>query len=110
MCPLGDQSDCGISHALEIIGGKWTLLIIRDLLDRPRRFSELENSLEGISPRTLALRLKELEQDGVLQRDCSAGEAHPVYRLTDKGRSLQHILDQMRRWGEATVAERTQAI
>jgi DNA-binding HxlR family transcriptional regulator len=96
---------CGVSRALEIIGGKWTLLIIRDLLERPRRFSELENSLEGISPRTLAIRLKELEHDGVLQRDCSGGEAHPMYRLTPKGLSLSEIVDQMRTWGNATDAE-----
>jgi len=93
--------NCGISRALEVIGGKWTLLIIRDLLEEPRRFGELEDSLEGISPRTLALRLKELEQDGVLRRDCSGGDAHPIYRLTEKGRSLQNILDQMRSWGES---------
>lgn len=94
------HTHCGITKALEVIGGKWTLLIVRDLLEQPRRFSELETSLEGISPRTLALRLKELEHDGVLQRDCSAGESHPVYRLTGKGRSLHHILDLMRAWGE----------
>ncbi|HEX3082758.1 MAG TPA: helix-turn-helix domain-containing protein [Candidatus Saccharimonadia bacterium] len=95
--------DCGIAKALTVIGGKWTLLIIRDLLDNPCRFSELEGSLEGISPRTLAIRLKELEHDGVLKRDCSGGEAHPIYRLTDKGRSLSVILDQMRAWGNAAV-------
>jgi DNA-binding HxlR family transcriptional regulator len=99
-----EAKNCGITKALEVIGGKWTLLIIRDLLDNPRRFSELETSLEGISPRTLAIRLKELEHDGVLQRDCSGGEAHPVYRLTEKGRSLSAILDQMRTWGEAAAA------
>ena len=96
-------SDCGITRALEVIGGKWTMLIIRDLIDRPRRFSELEASLEGISPRTLAIRLKELEQDGVLSRDCSAGPAHPLYRLTPKGNSLSAILEQMRAWGEASA-------
>ncbi|HEY2004588.1 MAG TPA: helix-turn-helix domain-containing protein [Candidatus Saccharimonadia bacterium] len=99
MCPYVKDSDCGITKALEVIGAKWTLLIIRDLLEGPRRFGELEGSLEGISPRTLAIRLKELELDGVITRDCSLGEAHPVYRLTDKGRSLQDILDQMRAWG-----------
>jgi len=97
---LQDTKNCGIAKALEIIGAKWTLLIIRDLLVRPRRFSELEVSLDHISPRTLAIRLKELEHDGVLLRDCSAGDAHPVYRLTNKGRSLSDILDQMNAWGE----------
>lgn len=98
-----ETKSCGVSRALEVIGGKWTLLIIRDLLEQPRRFSELESSLDGISPRTLAIRLKELESDGVLMRDCSAGEAHPVYRLTEKGHSLSAIVDQMRAWGEASV-------
>jgi DNA-binding HxlR family transcriptional regulator len=79
------------------------MLVIRDLMTEPRRFGELEQSLTGISPRTLTIRLKELEADGVLQRDCSGGEFHPVYRLTDKGRSLQKILDQMRAWGEEAV-------
>jgi DNA-binding HxlR family transcriptional regulator len=101
MDALEDVKSCGITKALEVIGGKWTMLIIRDLLDGSRRFSVLEASLEGISPRTLALRLKELEHDGVLIRDCSGGDAHPVYRLTEKGRSLSAILDQMRAWGEA---------
>jgi DNA-binding HxlR family transcriptional regulator len=103
MSPELKQSDCGITKALNVIGGKWTLLIIRDLMEHPCRFGELEDSLAGISPRTLAIRLKELEQDGVLTRDCSAGPSHPVYRLTDKGRSLNNILDQMRAWGEARV-------
>jgi DNA-binding HxlR family transcriptional regulator len=97
------EPDCGVARALETIGGKWTLLIIRDLLERPRRFGELESSLEGISPRTLALRLKELEHDGVLMRDCTGGEAHPIYRLTERGRSLQDILDRMRAWGKAAA-------
>jgi DNA-binding HxlR family transcriptional regulator len=103
MSPVSNKTDCGITKALEVIGGKWTLLIVRDLMETPCRFGELEASLEGISPRTLAIRLKELEQDGVLTRDCSAGPSHPVYRLTGKGRSLNHILDQMRAWGEAKV-------
>lgn len=103
---MANQPDetCGIGKALDILGGKWTLLIIRDMLEKPRRFSELETSLVGISPRTLALRLKELEQDGVLTRDCSAGAAHPVYCLTERGRSLQKIIDQMRLWGETLPA------
>jgi DNA-binding HxlR family transcriptional regulator len=101
MCASFGQDDCGIAKALDVIGGKWTLLIVRDLLERPCRFGELEQSLTGISPRTLALRLKELESDGVLSRDCSGGESHPVYRLTEKGHSLQSILNQMRTWGEA---------
>ena len=103
MKTIENQKTCGITKALEVIGAKWTLLLIRDLLEGPRRFGELEGSLEGISPRTLAIRLKELEHDGVVRRDCSAGEAHPMYSLTPKGRSLSSILDQMRAWGMAAV-------
>jgi len=97
--PQNNQA-CAITRTLQVIGGKWTVLIVRDLLDGPNRFSDLESSLEGISPRTLAIRLKELEHDGIVQRDCSGGPAHPIYRLTDKGHSLSRILDQMRAWGE----------
>lgn len=100
----GMQADpqCGITRALAIIGGKWTMLIVRDLLEGPRRFGELEHSLVGISPRTLAERLKEMEEDGLIIRDCGEGH-HPVYSLTGHGRSLHKILDQMRAWGSQTV-------
>ncbi|MBW4061619.1 helix-turn-helix transcriptional regulator [Candidatus Saccharibacteria bacterium] len=96
------ESTCGIAQALAVIGGKWTLLIVRDLLAGERRFSVLEESLSGISPRTLAARLKELETDGIVTRDCSTG--HPIYALTDRGVGLSAILDQMRAWGEAKVS------
>ena len=95
-----EQQDpkCGVTKALNIIGAKWTLLIIRDLLDGPRRFGELEHSLAGISPRTLTIRLKELEQDGILSRVCPTGGGHPVYSLTERGRALQRILEQLSDW------------
>lgn len=97
-----DSSNCGITKALDTIGGKWTLLIVRDLLEGPRRFCALEDSLAGISPRTLAIRLKELEADGVITRDCSTG--HPVYTLTEHGQRLNGILEQMRVWGDAAAS------
>ena len=100
---MNDQANCGITKTLDIIGGKWTVLIVRDLLEGPRRYSELEHSLDGISPRTLATRLKELEEDGVLTRNCTDDPAHPRYELTDKGRSLSVILDKMRAWGNASI-------
>ena len=80
-----DQKSCGITKALDMIGGKWTMLILRDLMTGPKRFSELERSLYGISTRTLAQRLDELANDEIIVRDCSAGESHPVYRLTENG-------------------------
>jgi DNA-binding HxlR family transcriptional regulator len=105
MSPLSQLHDdklCGISRTLDILGGKWTPLIIRDLLEGPRRFSELEHSLVGISPRTLAGRLKELEQAGVVERNCD-NPAHPRYTLTKKGRSLSGIIELMRSWGEVAA-------
>ena len=101
---MNNNSDCGITRALDVIGGKWTILIVRDLLTGPKRFGELEQSLAGISPRTLACRLKELEEDGVLQRDCNGGH-HPVYSLTAKGESLHEIIDQMRDWGDVALPQ-----
>lgn len=93
---------CGISKTMEVLGGKWTILIVRDLLNGPRRFGELEQSLQGISPRTLAVRLKDLEAEGILERRCQE-HAHPLYALTEKGQSLSSILEQMRNWGEYLV-------
>lgn len=95
------EAPCGVTKAMDILGGKWTLLIIRDLLSGPRRFSELEGSLTGISPRTLAMRLKELEHDGVLHRDCLTNPAHPLYSLSESGLRLSKIIDLMRAWGNA---------
>ncbi|MEJ7717038.1 MAG: helix-turn-helix domain-containing protein [Thermoleophilaceae bacterium] len=62
-----------MSATAELVGGKWTLLVIRDLGDGPQRFCELERSLAGISPRTLSLRLRALEDEGILVRGTRAG-------------------------------------
>jgi DNA-binding HxlR family transcriptional regulator len=94
---LPPLSDCGIATALNVIGGKWTLLILRDLFTGPKRFSELERSLTGISTRTLSQRLEELTSDGIILRDCTSG--HPVYSITAAGTSLQGIIELLRLWG-----------
>ena len=94
------DSDCPVCRCAEIISGKWTLLVIRDLADGSRRFCELERSLEGISPRTLSLRLRALEEHGVVVRH-TYPEVPPrvEYELTDKGTALLPIIDEMRRFG-----------
>jgi DNA-binding HxlR family transcriptional regulator len=97
-----DLEDCPVAAALGIIGERWTLLIIRDLLrQQARRFQDLELSLEGISPNTLSVRLKRLEEAGIVERRFY--EEHPPraeYVLTDKGRALGPIVLALKRWGE----------
>src|SRR4051794_20613293 len=95
------ESPCPVSCCAEIISGKWTLLVIRDLAEGPRRFCELERSLEGISPRTLSLRLRALEDCGVGARKTYPGAPPRVeYCLTDKGRALVPLIEDMRTYGE----------
>lgn len=92
---------CGVEKITKIIGSKWTLLIIRDLCETPRRFGELQRSVEGISPRTLSLRLQQLEHDGIVTKKIFAEvPSHVEYALTTKGKSLKTIVEMMRTWGE----------
>lgn len=81
-----------------LVAGKWTLVLLRDLADGPRRFSELERSLAGISPRTLSIRLRTLEDEGVVHRDEESGSG--AYGLTERGRHLVPIIAAMREFGE----------
>jgi len=93
--------ECPVCRAAEVISGKWTLLIIRDLADSSLRFCELERSLEGISPRTLSLRLRALEEQGIVERR-TFPEVPPrvTYQLTDKGQALVPLIEDMRRYGK----------
>ncbi len=88
-----------------IVSGKWTLLLLRDLAVGPCRFTQLERSLEGISPRTLSQRLKVLEDEGIIEREVYP-EAPPrvEYRLTPKGRDIVPIVEAMRAYGELWLA------
>jgi len=95
------DSNCPVCACAEIISGKWTLLVIRDLAAGSSRFCELERSLEGISPRTLSLRLRSLEEQGVVERH-TYPEVPPrvEYALTDKGRDLAPLIEDMREYGK----------
>ncbi len=91
---------CPVARTAEIIGNKWTPLIVRDLARGRRRFSELERSLMGISPKTLSERLKRLEDAGVVVRECFAEVPPRVeYSLTAKGHALLPVIESMRAFG-----------
>lgn len=94
------NSTCPVCRTAEVVCGKWTLLLIRDLADGSSRFCELERSLEGISPRTLSLRLRALEEEGIVERH-TYPEVPPrvEYALTVKGEALVPLIDDMRRYG-----------
>ncbi len=94
------DSTCPVCRTAEIISGKWTLLVIRDLADGNQRFCELERSLQGISPRTLSLRLRALEEHGIVERN-TYPEVPPrvEYALTDKGLALVPLIEDMRTYG-----------
>jgi DNA-binding HxlR family transcriptional regulator len=93
---------CPIARALDVVGERWTLLILRDLvMHGPRRFQDLQQSLAGASPNTLSARLKRLEAAGVIARRFY--DQHPPraeYVLTDKGRALGPVLQALKSWGE----------
>ena len=91
---------CPVCATADIICGKWTMLIIRDLAERSTRFCELERSLAGISPRTLSLRLRALEDEGVVERT-TYPEVPPrvEYSLTQKGQALLPLIEDMRTYG-----------
>jgi DNA-binding HxlR family transcriptional regulator len=99
---------CPVCRTAEIISGKWTLLVIRDLAEDNRRFCELERSLEGISPRTLSLRLRCLEENGIVERN-TYPEVPPrvEYALTDKGQALVPLIEDMRSYGSTWLDEQT---
>jgi DNA-binding HxlR family transcriptional regulator len=94
------DSSCPVCATADIICGKWTMLVIRDLADGRARFCELERSLAGISPRTLSLRLRALEEQGIVERN-TFPEVPPrvEYSLTTKGQALAPLIEDMRRYG-----------
>jgi DNA-binding HxlR family transcriptional regulator len=97
---MASNDTCPVCRTAEIVCGKWTLLVIRDLAEGRSRFCELERSLQGISPRTLSLRLRALEEAGVVKRQ-TYPEVPPrvEYALTDKGRALVPLIEDMRTYG-----------
>jgi DNA-binding HxlR family transcriptional regulator len=90
---------CLAARTLETVGDRWSLLIVRDLLTGPRRFSDLRRLLTNVTAKWLTIRLRQLEADGILRRDQEAGRREVWYELTDKGRDLAPVLVALVEWG-----------
>ncbi len=94
----GDQ--CGIARSLDLLGERWALLVVRELIFGPKRFTDLRTGLPGASPDMLAQRLRDLEEAGILiRRKLDPPAAARVYELTDRGRALEPLLIELGRWG-----------
>jgi DNA-binding HxlR family transcriptional regulator len=92
------RQNCALAQASDVIGERWSLLLVRDLLVGPRRFNELSRSLKGIGSNLLAARLKELEAAGIIERQASDAGGH-LYALTEVGLALEPVLLALVRWG-----------
>ena len=93
--------ECPVATTVQLIGNKWKLLIIRNLLTAPQRFTELKNGIPGISQKVLTDNLRSMEKDGIITREVFA-EIPPkvVYSLSELGNSLRPVMDAMKDWGE----------
>ncbi len=90
-----------LSRTLEIVGNKWTISLIHELVQGRNRFGALKRAMPGISPRTLSLRLRKLEADGIITRKVFPEvPLHVEYRLTEKGRSLGKVFQALDEWGQ----------
>ncbi len=98
--PSENHGNCGMNKTLKIIGAKWTALILHQILLGVNRFGQLQSSLPGISPKTLSVRLRELEEENIVHKKVFAEvPLHVEYRLTKKGESLGEVLEKMSQWG-----------
>jgi len=97
---------CGIAHALELVGERWALLLVRDLLLGPKRFTDLRRGLPRIPSNVLSARLKELEQAGIVRRRVlPRPESGVVYELTEYGKELEDIVLRLGLWGAKSLGE-----
>lgn len=95
------EQNCPTELALEVVGGKWKLMILDHLIDGPIRFNQLQREISGVTPRMLSRQLRELETDRLIRRTVYPEVPPRVeYTLTDLGRSLVPTLGELRRWGE----------
>jgi len=99
------QQFCGLAHALELVGGRWSLLIARDLLSGPKRFTDLRAGLPGIPTNVLSARLRELEDAGVVRRQVQPRPSSGIgYELTEYGAALEQPLIALGMWGARSMS------
>jgi DNA-binding HxlR family transcriptional regulator len=96
---------CGLARALDVVGERWTLLVVRDLLLGERRFKDLLSALDGIGPHLLTTRLRALEAQGIVERTRPARAPHDLYRLTARGRALEPALHALAAWGTPLMGQ-----
>jgi DNA-binding HxlR family transcriptional regulator len=102
--PRSYEQFCGIAKALDLVGERWALLVVRDLLLGPKRFSDLRAGLPRVSPDVLSQRLRELEAEGVVgRRRLPPPAASQVYELTERGHELEPVILGLGRWGSRTA-------
>jgi DNA-binding HxlR family transcriptional regulator len=102
--PYSEQSCPSFQHAVELLGKRWTALILRVLLAGPQRFSEIADQIEGVSDRMLSERLKEFEAEGVIERRVYPETPVRIeYRLTEKGQALDAVIEAMATWSHRWV-------
>ncbi len=99
-----EKSTCPVSNSLDLIGDKWSLLIVRDMFAGKTLYREFMASPEGIATNILASRLRDLEQAGIIEKNLEKGSARrPAYQLTEKGRALYPVLNAIADWGLSQI-------
>nr|RNJ68974.1 MAG: transcriptional regulator [Leptolyngbya sp. IPPAS B-1204] len=102
---------CAVESTLDVIGGRWKVLILRELFQGVRRFNELHRSLHGITQKMLTQQLRELEEDGIIHREVYLQVPPKVeYSLTETGETLKPILDAMHEWGVKYLERRANTL
>lgn len=101
-----DRANCAVERTLEVIGGRWKVLILRELFQGVKRFNELQRAVSGITQKMLTQQLREMESDGIVHREIYLQVPPKVeYSLTPLGESLKPILDAMHEWGIKHISE-----
>ena len=101
MAPVHRYEDpCGVARALDLVGDRWALLVVRELIFGPKRFTQLRSGLHSVSPNVLTQRLRELEDGGLVRREVLDPPASvAIYELSERGRALEAVLTELGRWG-----------